>query len=171
MDTKFLNYSNAPIVSPLRKSLNIQLYNDRFSKLHLPSLLQPSRDLPSNPIDKKYIQSHTPLTNMFPTIKELFHAKKYLTCPMEEFPFSPDGLNHLQIQESKHKLLFIKFTLVSTLIPPCYLIQFYLYITLALNPATPPNVMYYYFFLAKHPNEIHKSDEYSQWWLEWHDYS
>ena len=90
---------------------------------------------------------------------------------MEEFPFSPDGLNHLQIQESKHKLLFIKFTLVSTLIPPCYLIQFYLYITLALNPATPPNVMYYYFFLAKHPNEIHKSDKYSQWWLKWHDYS
>ena len=31
MDTKFLNYSNAPIVYPLHKYSNIQLYNDHSS--------------------------------------------------------------------------------------------------------------------------------------------
>ena len=30
--------------------------------------------------------------------------------------------------------------------------------------------MYYCVFLAKHPNDIHKSDELSRWWPEWYKY-
>ena len=55
--------------------------------------------------------------------------------------FAPDGLTHLQIQESKHKLFFIKFTPVSTLRPRWYLIQVELDRTLALYPVTPKNGM------------------------------
>ena len=33
---------------------------------------------------------------------------------MEEIPISPSVLTHIQIQESKHKLLFIKLAPVST---------------------------------------------------------
>ena len=39
VDTKFLNYSNAPIVSSLQKYLNIQLYNNHFFKPRSLSIL------------------------------------------------------------------------------------------------------------------------------------
>ena len=70
--------------------------------------------------------------------------------PIEEILFAPYGLTYMQIQESKHKLLFIKFAPVSTLRPIWYLIQFDLDRTLPLYPDTPPNIMYYCVFLTKH---------------------
>ena len=157
METKFINYSNAPIVSLLQKYLNIQLYNDHFFKTNSPSILQPSIDRPSNPIDEGYFKSHTPHANQLPTIKQLYHATNASACHIEEIPFSPAVLTHLQIQESKHKLLFIKFAPVSTIRPFWCLVQVDLDITLDLYPDTPPNNMHYYVFLAKHPNDIHKS--------------
>ena len=45
--------------SPLQKYLNIQLYNNHFFKPNLPSILQPSIDLPSNPIGEEAFKSHT----------------------------------------------------------------------------------------------------------------
>ena len=68
------------------------------------------------------------------------------------------GLNHLQNQESKHKLLFIEFTPVSTLRLHEYFIQVDLDSNLDMYPSTPPNGTYYCVFLAKYPNDIHKSD-------------
>ena len=106
MDTKFLNYWNAPIVSPLQKSLNIQLYNDHFFKPHSLSILQPSRDRPSKPFDEEAFNSHTPLVNPLPTIKELYHATNTSECPIEEILFAPDGLTHMQIQESNLFILY-----------------------------------------------------------------
>ena len=161
MYTKLLNYSNAPIISPLQKYLDIQLFNDHFFKPHSPSILQPSRDPPFNNIGNKYFKSHTPLANPLSNIKELFHATNASTCHIKEIPFSPAGITHQQIQESKHKLFFIEFIPVSTLRPCQYLIQVDLYITLALYPDTPLNGMYNCVLLAKHPNYIHKSDEFS----------
>ena len=143
MDTKFLNYSNSPIVSPLHKYLNIQLYNDHFFKPHSPSILVLSRDRPSNPIDGEDFKSHLSLVNPSPNIKELWHAKNTSTCPIDEIPFAPAGLTHLHIHDSKYKLLFIKFTPVSTLRPLWYLIQVDLDITLDMYPNTPPNGTYY----------------------------
>ena len=35
----------------------------------------------------------------------------------------------------------------------------------------PPNVTYYCVLLSKHPNNIHKRNEFSWWWLELHNYS
>ena len=163
MDTKLNNYSNAPIVSPIQESLNIQLYNDHFFKPHSPYILQPSRDRPSEPIGEEDFKSHAPLAKLLPTIKELCHATNDSACPIEETPFDPTGLTHLHIQESKHKLLFIKFTPVSTLRRRWYLIQ--------VDLDSPPNGIYYCVFLAIHPNNIHKSDKFNKWWTEWHKYS
>ena len=159
------------IVSPLQKYLNIQLYNDHFFKTNSPSILQPSIDRPSNPIDEGYFKSHTPHANQLPTIKQLYHATNASAFHIEEIPFSPAVLTHLQIQESKHKLLFIKFAPVSTIRPFWCLVQVDLDITLDLYPDTPPNNMHYYVFLAKHPNDIHKSYWFVRWWLEWYNYS
>ena len=114
MDNKILKYSNTPLVYPFHKSLNNQLYNYQLSKPHSPSIIQLSRDSPSNPIDEKAFHSHTPLA--FPTTKELWSATNNSTCSIEYIHVDPAGLTHLQIQESKHKLFFIKFFPVSTLI-------------------------------------------------------
>ena len=97
--------------------------------------------------------------------------KKTSKWPNEEIIFAPAGLTHLQIQESKHKLFFIEFTLVSTLRPLRYLIRIDLYSTLALQPATPPNGTYYCVILAKQPHNIHNSNQSRRWGLEWHKYS
>ena len=90
---------------------------------------------------------------------------------MEEIPVDPSGLTHLKIQESKHKLFFVKLTPVSTLRPRWYLINFYLDITLVLYPTTPPNRTHYCVFLTKHSDNIHNSYKFSQWWTEWNEYS
>ena len=156
---------------PLHKYSNIQLYNDHLFKPHSPSILKPSRDLQYKPIDKEYFKSHTPLAKPLPTIKELYHATNTSEWPIEEIPFAPAGLTHLHIHDSKYKLLFIKFTPVIALIPLWYLIQVDLDTTLDMYPNIPPNVTYYCVFLAKHPNDIHKSNEFSWWWPEWNDYS
>ena len=87
MDTKFLNYSNSPIVSPLQKALNMELYNVHFFKPHSPSRLKPSRDRPSNPTDKEYFKSRTPLAKPLPIIKELCHSTNTFTSPIEKIPF------------------------------------------------------------------------------------
>ena len=90
---------------------------------------------------------------------------------MEEIPVAPSGLTHLQIHEYKHKLLLIKLNLASTIRPRWYLIKVDLDITLSLLPTTSTNGTYYYVFLTKHPNNIHKSDKFWRWWLEWNNYS
>ena len=158
-------------MSPLQKYLNIQLYNNKFFKLNSPLILQPSRDHLSNPIDEEAFKSHTQPVNPFLTTKELCHKINASACPIEEILFSPARLAHLHIQESKHKLLFIKFIPVSTLRPCWYLIQVYLDSTLDMYPVTTPNVTYYCVFLAKHPNDIHKSNKFSRWCPECHKYS
>ena len=148
-------------MSPLQKYLNIQLYNDHFFKNHSLSILQHSRYGIYNPIDEEAFNLHKSLKKPFPDIKDIWHATNASKCPIEEIPIAPDGLTHLQIQDSKHKLFFIKFTLVSKLRPHLCLIKVDLYSTLALYPSTPPNSIYYCVFLAKHSDDIHKSDEFS----------
>ena len=63
MDERYLNYSHAPIVSPLKKSLHIEMYNDTYFSPDTIKLDNPTTNQPSNSIDKAAFTEHVnPIT-------------------------------------------------------------------------------------------------------------
>ena len=57
MDMRYLNYSNAPIVSPLKKALNIDMYNDVYFQKP-PVSVSTSKDAFSCHLDKLALAPH-----------------------------------------------------------------------------------------------------------------
>ena len=51
MDVRFLNYSNAPVISPLKKSLKIEIYNDTYFNKQ-PTSQSASKDVVSCQLDE-----------------------------------------------------------------------------------------------------------------------
>ena len=66
-----------------------------------------------------------------------------------------------QITKSNSKLFFIKFTPDGTLREMWYLIQIDMEATKSLNATFADNGQYFGIFLAKHPGDSKKSDEFS----------
>ena len=58
IDQRYLNYENAPIVSPLRKPLGIEMYNEMHFHPKPPNTTSTTADLPSNAIDKITLKIH-----------------------------------------------------------------------------------------------------------------
>jgi len=58
MDQRYLNYENAPIVSPLRKPLGIEMYNETHFHPKPPNTTSTTADLPSNAIDEIAFKVH-----------------------------------------------------------------------------------------------------------------
>ena len=52
MDQRYLIFSNAPVVSPFKKPLQIELYNDKSFPTNLKHISKPSHDQPSGRLDK-----------------------------------------------------------------------------------------------------------------------
>ena len=55
--------------------------------------------------------------------------------------------------------------------PKWYLIQVDMDATLEANPQVRTTGIYYCNFLAKHPNDMNKNDEYSRFWPDWYEYT
>ena len=110
MDVRYLNYSNAPILSPLKKSLKIEMYNDiHFDKP--PSTKSESKDTFNCQLDKIALKSHS--MPAFLTIKEMF--KEFGTDmdnlrPTENRLKDVNSCQHTDIVASQSKLFFIKYT-------------------------------------------------------------
>ena len=172
MDQRFLNYEHAPIVSPLKKSLNIELYNEQhFNKP--PKFKQASKDTPHTNIDKLAFLAH----NNYPSIKQL-HEETATTLPsIEEIPISDPVVSttarnlYELLTQSNQTLLFIQYTPNETLRPRWYLVNVDIVATTESNPNFRTNHKYFCSFLAKHHADHNKSDECSRWWPDWYEYT
>ena len=77
-------------------------------------------------------------------------------------PHENNGYKHADIIASQSKLFFIKYTPENTLRQRWFLVQVDLKATLEWNKDSPTRDSYHYVFLAKHPIDASKSDEFSR---------
>jgi hypothetical protein len=175
MDQRYLNYENAPIVSPLRKPLGIEMYNTVHFHPHPPSNISITDDQPSSTIDDAAFQIHNQITLPPSTNSEhntlATSAQNQLdttSIPIETLLESAH-MNHLElhaaIEKSKDKLFFVKYIPAGTMRPRDIIA------TKELNPQWQCNSRYFCMFLARHPADKSKSDEFARWWPDWYRYS
>jgi len=179
MDQRYLNYENAPIVSPLRKPLGIEMYNTVHFHPQPPSTISTTENQPSSKIDEAAFQIHIPITLPPSTDSEhdTLAAQNQLdttSIPIETLLESAH-MNHPELQDaietSKDKLFFVKYIPAGTIRPRWYLVQIDMTATKELNPQWHCNSPYFCVFLARHPSDKSKSDEFARWWPDWYRYS
>ena len=77
MDQRYLNFSHAPIISLLKKPLQIELYNDTYFPSNSKHISKPSVNALSCDLDAAAFQVHEyetnipPAATLFESIKEL----------------------------------------------------------------------------------------------------
>lgn len=72
MDQRYLNFSHAPIVSPLKAPLEIEMYNDTFFPSNSKHFTAPLDYQPSCQIDSAAFQVHE-VNTAIPSADKLFH--------------------------------------------------------------------------------------------------
>ena len=82
-----------------------------------------------------------------------------------------DECKHTDIVSSQSKLFYIQYTPKNIVCQCWYIVQVDLEATLVLNKDDLTRDLYHYVFLAKHPNDANKSDEFSSFWPEWNKYT
>ena len=175
IDQRYLDCNNSPIVSPLLKPMQIELYNDKWLQPRSNKLNTQSHhvDLPSNKVDNLAFLPYTPLP--LPTVAELqrddnIHGDDHHGTETREITNNKDTL-HASISQSADKLFFISYTPAGTMQRRWYLVQVDIDTSLSLRPDYIKQGVYYCSFLAKHANDNKLSDELSRWWPDWYRYS
>ena len=169
IDQRYLNYDYAPVQSPLKKSMQIELYNTTYFQPRPPKTKSPHVNKPSTYVDSVAFESHD-----IPSLSDL-HRSTNTTPPEPESESTtlattePNNI-HDMILQSKDKLFFIRFTPAQTMRARWYLVQVNIEDTQELNADYIKNGIYYCCFLAKHPSDTGKSDEFSRWWPDWYEY-
>ena len=110
MNVWYLNYSNTPIISPLKRVLKIGMYNDTYFNKQ-PTPQSASKDVVSFQLDELALQSHAP--PKLPSITDIF--KEFETNmtnipPIEVIPHESNECKHTDTVASQSKLFFIKYT-------------------------------------------------------------
>jgi len=77
---------------------------------------------------------------------------------------------HNAVSTSTDKLFFVQYTPAGTMRPRWYLIQIDMISTAELNPQWAETGWYFCVFLARHPTDKDKSDEFGRWWPDWYSY-
>jgi len=171
MDERYLNYSHAPIVSPLKKSLRIEMCNDTYFSPDAIKMDSSKSNQVSNEIDKRAFAEHInapiiiPAAQLFEESGNVMPATEIMILPSES------SCRHNNIASSKDKLFYIKYTPDQTMRSRWYLVQIDIESTMEVNPDVLSNGNYWCMFLAKHPEDNKRSDEFSRWWLEWYRYT
>ena len=175
MDVRYLNYSHAPVPSPLQRPLEIELYNDTYFPAHS-DIIDPTTDTPSSTIDAVAFREHVadhdqnPMSTMpLPPSPPASPPPKPSSPPSPISSPSPPTF-HESIIASHDKLFFIKYTPERTLRPRWYLVAVDLESTLRACPSFADDFTYWCVFQARHPNDSNLSDEFARWWPEWHTY-
>ena len=90
LDQRNIDFFNAPVVSPFKKLLQIELYNDKYFPTNSKYMSKSSHDQPSCTLDKSSFVAHKSPTSI-PTIASLC-AKSQVTLPVSKtiVPFIPD---------------------------------------------------------------------------------
>ena len=167
VDQRFLDYEHAPVVSPLLKPMQIELYNDKWLQPHHKVVKTKSTTVnrPSMEIDAIAFESH-PIP-IIPTMEVLNkeYNTPHATSEINTDPETTLAQNtlHSQIERSVDKLLFIQYTPAGTMRRRWYLVQVDLDASKSICSTYIKDLAYYCHFLAKHPSDKNKSDEYSRW--------
>ena len=172
MDQRYLNFSNSLAVSPFKKSLQIELYNDTYFPSNSKHVTKPSLDQPSCQIDSL---AFTPYSiEDIPASSTLFEEGDVKqpdveTEELEDYTrpcFTSSEYNNLH-----NSLFFVVYVPDGTIKRKWYLIQVDIESTKVMNPEYASNGQFWCVFLAKHPDDVRLSDELSRWWPEWYKYT
>ena len=171
MNARYLNYSNTPVISPLKKALKIEMYNDTYFNKQ-PTSQFVSKNFVSCQLDDLALQSRaTPKLHSVTYIFKEFETEMTNVPTIEVISHDNNGCKNTDIVPSQSNLFFIKYTPDNTQRQCWYLVQIDLEAPLELNKDYPIRDSYHYVLLAKHPNDASKSDEFRICWLEWHMYT
>ena len=170
IDQQYLDNQFAPVVNPLKGALKVQLYNDKWLHsarypVQTKSLIT---DLPSSEIDSLAFQPH-PIPNSASRSHHTSITHKPNTQPI---PITPSPIPfHDAIKNSKDKLCFVMYTPIGTMLRKWYLVRICLQSSIASNFDATISGLYYCDFLAKHKDDVRRSDELSRWWPDWYRYT
>ncbi|MGH7955253.1 MAG: hypothetical protein ACREOZ_04760 [Gloeomargaritales cyanobacterium] len=141
-DLRFLNHEHAPLLHPLKHTLDIDFYGERWQDVTSKRTHTSLSTTPSRPVSKS---SSNPVA-----AQHLFR----------------------QITASRDKLFFISFTFPGVLRPQWFLVTVDITASALHPPTTEHAITgrYYVTFYAKHPADNQLSDQTSRWWIEWHEY-
>ena len=168
MDVRYLNYSHAPVPSPLKKPLCIELYNDVYFPSSK-SIIDTTTNQPSTSLDSLAFQPHPfPATTTNSSKFQLPPVPPSLPITRPSVPL--DNTLHSSIVKSADKLFFVQYTPERTLRPRWYLVSVDIESTLEVCSSFASDSTYWCVFQARHPNDSQCSDEYARWWPEWHKY-
>ena len=169
LDHRYLNFDHAPLAGDRHRALNIDLHNDTFFSLHgKEKLTTPTRT--ESVIDNQASKWH----DIIPTTSELHHeTKTTVPTPIESTTSPTIESSHIfnAINDSTDKVFFIKFLPQHTMRPRWYPVQIDMTSTIEANPQYKQNNKYWCVFLAKHPDDKNKSDQFARWWPDWYRYT
>ena len=169
-DTRYFNQMHSPLINPLKKALDIELYNEKwFNKpLHTstPKLVYDHDSL------------HFPDVSLpaFPSVSELHRETK--TCPNtpsiepdDYFPSStPSPLTLRRSLSNSDCLYFTRYVPENTFKPFWFLVQINHAETTLLNLDSKHTGDYHVTFIFRHPDVSHLCDDTDRWWPLWHEY-
>ena len=120
-------------------------------------------------MDEDALEEHQVATAMTPSI-ELFQDSNTPRPPFE----TNTNLALDRITDNidlSNQLFFIQYTPEGTLRRRWYLIQVDMESTLEVNPDFASNGLFWCVFLARHPSDHKRSDEYCRWWPDWYKFT
>ena len=166
-DFRYLNFDNAPLVNPLQKNLNIEMYNDTYFSMDGKKRMQ-EKGHPQTQVDQEANKWH----NYLPTVNQM-HKETNTEAPTPEALSPTQSTSNLsnKINESIDKVFFIKFTPAGTMRARWYPVQIDMIATTEIEPKYMDTNKYWCMFLARHPQDKNKSDEFSRWWPDWYKYT
>ena len=169
-DTRYLYQYHASIVSPLKKPLNIESYNEKWFGTPPPTFSPPFK------------HSHVTLsflsviTTPFSSLFNLHHETN--TSPSLLLLSKADDVDRsTPTPATLHKsllhsdgLFFIQYTPEDTLKQSWFLVQINMDETCKLDMEPPTTGDYHVTFLSCHPSDNHLCDDISPWWPLWYEY-
>ena len=169
-DIRYLNHSYSPIVNPLTKLLNIDLYNNTwFDKP--PQTSQPlfhyNHPTLSFPDDK--ITPFTSLSDLYANTNTIPPSLVIDTVDTNILS-PPSPLLLSKYLSTSDGLFFIRYIPKYTFKQRWFLVQINHVETsiLNINPATTGD--FHVTFLTRHTDDKHLCDNRARWWPEWHEY-
>jgi len=137
MDQRYLNYENATIVSPLRKLLGIEMYNEVHFHPKPPNTTSTIVNLSSTSIDAEAFKPYNKPITPSDDVSTTTHTKFNYERPIEQL-VEPPSMNYAELRNviitSTDKLCFVQYTPAGTMRPLWYLVQIDLISTAELNP-------------------------------------
>ena len=166
-----MNQSYSPIINPLRKALDIELYSETwFDK-------PPRTSKPLVEYDHPVLTFQESSPSPFTSVSDFHDVSKTPCAPplINKFPDTDiiSSLSPLVLFNSlsnSNCLFFIRYTPEDTFKQRWFLVQINYDETSLLNMTPETTDDYHVNFLARHLDDSHLCDEKARWWLEWHEY-